>query len=114
MNLDQQRYTGFICILALATVSGREIKTYYPDFGPETYVSLFSRIVSPRQNVETFPTIHILFFNESSDISRTGFKHNHYVPLAFSKPKKIKQICGDIFKHVFYKVRCNFFNARRV
>lgn len=95
LNLDEGKWTGLLCILALSSVVGREIHTYYPDCGVKKYKNLFTQKIKPRTYYSTLP-LHILFCREGTYNAKVEFQHNHYVPLAFKASKSLKRNISSV------------------
>ena len=75
-------WSPFICILALASVIGINIKSIYPDSKYVKYITIYNQLVQPRE-CNTNETIHILW---CSTTHRNDETSNHFVPLS---PKTI-------------------------
>ena len=81
LNCANKRWSSFICLLALSSVTAREIVSYYPDIGVENFKLFFNQKIQPRLPSLSVVALHILFCYEGILPSGVLFKHNHFVPL---------------------------------
>ena len=87
----ENKYSSFIHILALCSVLKRVCYIYYPDCGTKKLKSLFNQKITPRTDIESNYSVHILCCREGGTSKEIfGFTHNHYVPIAF-KDKRAKK-----------------------
>ena len=86
------RFSSFLCVLALSTVVGRPIESYFPvetrDTGDrDVYEMLFNICVLPRTSIEAIPSEPIHIFTCCSVPAHfiasgyLGDVKNHHVPL---------------------------------
>ena len=47
LNCKNKTWSGFLCVLALSSVIGRNINTFYPDCGHKKYGFLFNQKIEP-------------------------------------------------------------------
>ena len=90
-NCEDKKWCGFLCLLALSTVTCRNIFSHYPDFDSNVirWSLLFNQKIEPRSPVKPVSQdLRVLFCFEGMLPSSVTFKHNHYVPL----------ISGDVAK----------------
>lgn len=88
LNCVDHKWSSFLCMLALASVIGLKITSYYPDNGEEKYKLLFNGTIQPRY-LHKDNEFHILFCYQGYNTK--FFRPNHYVPIAFgSNPIKRK------------------------
>ena len=79
-NLQDHKYSSFMCLLALANVIGTDINSFYPEIGPIRYKTLINCTIKPRQNEKCrFSSINIMFSRLGASVGM--FKPNHFVPL---------------------------------
>lgn len=84
LNCNDKKWSSFLCILALSSVLGRNIYTYYPDCGEERYRLFLNCLVKPRLPTKhNFEDLHILFCFEGCIKPGDTFLPNHFVPLLF-------------------------------
>ena len=90
---DAFKWSGFLCVLALASVCSSRVQCYYKNIGSLVkYRLIFSQLISPRLlNQGNTESIHLLFCYSGIDVP-VPFKHNHYVPLPFCSGKN--KPCG--------------------
>lgn len=86
LNCSDKQWCGFLCLLALSTVTSRNISSYYPDCDSDVirWSLLFNQQIQPRPPMKPAPgteDLNILFCLEGLLPSSVTFKHNHYVPL---------------------------------
>ena len=82
LNCKNKTWSGFLCVLALSSVIGRNINSFYPDCGHAKYSLLFNQKIEPRLPiVQSVDDLYILLCYEGLLPSSTDFKYNHYVPL---------------------------------
>ena len=95
----KNRWSSFLSILALSTVVGRSITTFYPDIGFHKYKLLFNQVIIPRMPSNSSEGIYILFCHEGNLTVNDNFLPNHFVPLVFGgKSKRVlekKQFSGS-------------------
>ena len=95
----KNRWSSFLSILALSTVVGRSITTFYPDIGFHKYKLLFNQVFIPRMPSNSSEGIYILFCHEGNLTVNDNFLPNHFVPLVFGgKSKRVlekKQFSGS-------------------
>ena len=85
-NCENKKWSSFISILALATVTNRKIHSYYPDCGEQKFKLLFNCFVEPRPPLKSEgDDLHILFCFEGVVRSGETFRPNHFVPLIFGE-----------------------------
>ena len=72
-----KKWSSFLCILALSSVTNRRIQTFYPEFGDYKYKFFFNQTILPR----CFVSINILFCREGVQDANSPFQPNHFVPL---------------------------------
>ncbi|XP_057307639.1 52 kDa repressor of the inhibitor of the protein kinase-like [Hydractinia symbiolongicarpus] len=89
LNLVDRKYCSFLAMLALSSVTNRNIFSYYPDYGCKKAQMLFNQLIEPRQPSSAF-AIHILFCYEGLLPSRENFAPNHFVPIIFKQIHKRK------------------------
>ena len=75
------KWSGFLSLLALSSVLGLKIFSYYPDSGLEKYRTLFNQEIFPRELVTSPFSLHILFCALGAQYF--PFKPNHFVSLFF-------------------------------
>ena len=77
-------WSGFLCVLALASVCSSRVQCYYKNIGSEIkYRLMFNKIISPRVlNNSNTKNIDLLFCYSGFTVP-IPFKHNHYAPLLF-------------------------------
>ena len=79
LNCANKRWSSFICLLALSSITAREIVSYYPDIGVENFKLFFNKKIQLR-----LPSLSVwLLYTFYFVILPSGvfFKHNHFVPL---------------------------------
>ena len=86
------RWCGFLCVLALSSVSLSTVQCYYKNSGsPLKYRLMFNQLIQPRlANYLSSEKIHLLFCSNLFELP-VPFSHNHYAPLIMC-PKKTPQI----------------------
>ena len=57
----ENKYSSFVHILALCSVIKRVCYVYYPDCGTKKLKKLFNQKISPRTDIESNYSVHILF-----------------------------------------------------
>ena len=82
------RWCGFLCVLALSSVSLSTVQCYYKSFGSSLkYRLMFNQLIQPRcANYLSSEKIHLLFCSNLFE-PPVPFCHNHYAPLIMC-PKK--------------------------
>lgn len=81
--LENGKWSSFVSMLALSSVLGLRIFTYYPDCGEEKYKKLFNQEIFPRSLLKSNTlALHILFCYQGT-FTPKPFKPNHFVPLFF-------------------------------
>ena len=91
------RWCGFLCVLALSSVSLSTVQCYYKSFGSSLkYRLMFNQLIQPRcASYFSSQKIHLLFCSNLFE-SPVPFCHNHYVPLIMcpkkNTPKKKRKI----------------------
>ena len=53
--------SGFLCIMALSFITGRNILTFYPDFGCEKYIIMFNLKITPRASLSSSLNLYTFF-----------------------------------------------------
>ena len=110
LNCHDKKWSSFLCILALASVTNRNIFCYYPDCGEDRFKLLFNCMIEPCPPIKAVSDLHILFYFEG--IAKPGevFKPNHFVPLIFqtagdkrklqrsASSSLTKKICSNILE----------------
>ena len=89
LNCISQTWCGFLCVLALSSVTHRTINSFYPDSKvsdaiiTERYTVLFNQKIHPRElsSLCSSEELNILFCYSGTLPLGKVFKHNHYVPL---------------------------------
>ena len=71
------KWSGFLSILALSSVTNMEICSHYPDCGLLKYKLLFNQTIMPRVLKKPCLKLHILFCYEGN-LPVGNFHHNHY------------------------------------
>ena len=84
------KWSGFLSILALSSVTGMKFFSHYPDCGLLKYKLLFNQAISPRKPEKQIFNVHILFCYEGN-LPVGDFRHNHYVPLIFEETASMKR-----------------------
>ena len=97
------KWSGFLSILALSSVTNMEICSHYPDCGLLKYKLLFNQTIMPRVLKKPCLKLHILFCYEGN-LPVGNFRHNHYVPLVFQEKTSNKR--GKSTAKVSPKRRC--------
>ena len=98
LNVENSSWAGFLCILALSSITRSNINSFYPDTGDQKYRCLFTQNIYPRIPLKAVnPDLNILFCFEGAVVS--GFKPNHFVPvLANITGRKIKLSSSAVVK----------------
>ena len=84
------KWSGFLSILALSSVTGMKFFSHYPDCGLLKYKLLFNQAISARMPEKQSFHVHILFCYEGN-LPVGDFRHNHYVPLIFEETASTKR-----------------------
>ena len=90
-----------LCLLALSTVTCRNIFSHYPDFDSNLlrWGLLFNQKIEPHPPVKPFFDDLSILFCYGVLPSSVTFKHNHYVPLICSaETRKRKLITSSLPK----------------
>ena len=83
LNCHDKTWSSFLCILGLASVTNRNILSYYPDFGEQKFRLLFNCKVEPCPPLRSLLDLHILFCFRGEVKSGEIFKPDHFVPLLY-------------------------------
>ena len=114
LNCSDKTWSSFLCILALASVTNRNVFCYYPDCGEDRFKLLFNCMIEPCPPIKAVSSdLHILFCFEGIVKAGQVFKPNNFVPLIFqdssgnkrklqrSVPSNLpKQMCSNSSKVV--------------
>ena len=76
------KWSSFLCILALSSITNRRIQTFNPEFGDYKYKLFFNQAIHPRYFVSSAESINILFYREGVQYASSPIQHNHFYPLA--------------------------------
>ena len=109
-NCQAKRWSPFVCLMALASVTGIDIHSLYPktgSIGSGRYaIKLFNAIIKPQSNTESsYSHIHLLrshYAGSSNDIN-PSFQSNRIVPVFYFyifQPHVNKIICFQEGKKV--------------
>ena len=61
LNCENRRWSSYLCMLALSSVTSSFIFSHYPDCGEEKFKLLFNAKIEPHIHFRTSSDIHILF-----------------------------------------------------
>ena len=107
LNCISQTWCGFLCVLALSSVTQRTINSFYPDSKvhdaiiTERYTVLFNQKIQPRELSSLYSSeeLNILFCYSGILPLGEVFKHNHYVPLiTVSNKRKRVSDTEEVFR----------------
>lgn len=97
-NVNNKTWSCFLCILALSSVVGHDIISYYPDTGADKYKMLFNGKIQPRLSQHAISTIelNVMFCYDGIKLNNNFFHPNHFVPLIIQKIGKKRHSQGKI------------------
>ena len=83
-NCENKKWSSFLCMLGLATVTKRKMFSYYPDCGENRFQLLFNCLIEPHPPLKPYcDDLNVLFCFDGEIESGETFKPNHFVPLLF-------------------------------
>mgnify|MGYP001797985955 FL=1 len=80
-NCELNRFSSFLCIVALSSVIRRRIVSHYPECGMAKYRLIFNTTINPRLFAK-YSDVHVLWCNTNVDtLKMKNWGPNHFVPL---------------------------------
>ena len=76
-NCENKKWSSFLCMLGLASVTKRKMVSYYPDCGENRFQLLFNCLIEPRPPLKPCcDDLHVLFCFDGEIKSGETFKPN--------------------------------------